>query len=299
MSVTVVGSVALDTVETAFGRNKEGLGGSATYFAFAAAQFSRCHLVGVVGEDFSDKHMALLESSNIDLEGLERVPGKTFRWSGRYHADINERDTLDTQLNVFALFHPKVPQAARDAEYLFLGNIQPALQLEVLEQVPHRFVGMDTMNLWIDTARDELDEVIGKVDALIVNDGEARMLTGQSNVVKAARALRNMGPDIVVIKKGEHGCLLFQGPDKLFAIPALPLESIVDPTGAGDAFAGGFMGYIAAQGRHDFDVLPAAVAYGSVAATFACEAFGPERLATLDSAGLAERYADFKRLTAF
>lgn len=300
MPVTVVGSVALDTVETPSGKNIEGLGGAAVYFSLAAAQLDRVHLVGVVGEDFPERHVQMLKDRNIDLEGLEHAPGRTFRWTGRYHADINERDTLDTQLNVFADFHPKVPETARAADFLFLGNIHPSLQLEVLEQTRHRFAGLDTMNLWIDTTLDGLKAVLRRVDVLIINDSEARMLTETMNLHHAADRIRRLGPGIVVIKKGEHGCLLFgQEANQVFALPAFPIEVVADPTGAGDTFAGGFMGYLAAKGLTDFDTLKRAVVYGSVLASYTCEAFGPERLCEIGPAEIEARYNAFKELTFF
>lgn len=299
MSITVVGSVALDTVETPSGRNEDGLGGAATYFSLAAANFTAVHLVGVVGEDFPKEHVALLASKGINLEGLEKAAGRTFRWAGKYHDDVNERDTLDTQLNVFEHFHPKLPDNARASEFLFLGNIHPALQLEVLEQSRHQFVALDTMNLWIDITRDALKQVLARVDCIILNDSEAKQLTGALNLVHAARAIREMCPRIVVIKKGEHGCLLFGEDGELFGIPALPLEEVVDPTGAGDSFAGGFMGHLATAAAVDFDTLREAVVYGSACASATCEAFGPGALAQLDRAQIEARVAAFRRLTAF
>ena len=290
MSVTVVGSVALDTVETPSGKNIDGLGGAAVYFSLAACQFNPVHLVGVVGEDFPDRHIALLESKSIHLDGLEKAPGKTFRWTGRYHDDVNERDTLDTQLNVFENFHPNLPEAARASEFLFLGNIHPALQLEVLAQATPSFVALDTMNLWIDITLPELKQVLGKVDCLIINDAEAKQLTGALNLPECAQVIRALGPKIVVIKKGEHGCLLFGAEaNQCFALPAFPLDTVVDPTGAGDSFAGGFIGYLAAQGKTDFDTLKQAVVYGSVVASHTCEAFGPDKLAEMDQDAISER----------
>ncbi|HNR34873.1 MAG TPA: PfkB family carbohydrate kinase [Candidatus Hydrogenedentes bacterium] len=298
MSLTVVGSIALDTVDTPWGRNEEGLGGAATYFSLAASHYTRVHLVGVVGEDFPDEHVALLQGKGIDLAGLERASGKTFRWTGRYHHDVNHRDTLDTQLNVFAGFHPKLPETARNAEFLFLGNIHPALQLEVLEQAKAAFVALDTMNLWIHTTRDDLGKVLARVDGLIINDSEVRDLTGEHNVVLGAEAVRALGPRIVVIKKGEHGCLLFHD-DGIFAAPAFPLRDVIDPTGAGDTFAGGFMGHIAQSGNTDPQTLRQAVVHGSVVASYACEAFGPGRLAEMTPSDIAERFNAFRRLVAF
>jgi sugar/nucleoside kinase (ribokinase family) len=300
MSITVVGSVALDTVETPAGVNAEGLGGAAVYFSLAAQHFAKVHLVGVIGADFPEQHVAMLGEKNIDLEGLERAPGKTFRWTGRYHQDVNQRDTLDTQLNVFAHFHPKVPEAARQAPFLFLGNIHPSLQLEVLEQTTHRFVALDTMNLWIEETPDDLREVLKRVDAVVLNDQEARLLTGEVNLRDAAHKIRGMGPHIVAIKKGEHGGMLFlESDDEIFAIPALPLKTVIDPTGAGDSFAGGFMGYLATQEKTDFVTLKRAVVYGSVMASYTCEAFGPDKLIGLDGDLIHHRYLEFKRLMEF
>ncbi|MFP4499692.1 MAG: PfkB family carbohydrate kinase [Candidatus Hydrogenedentota bacterium] len=299
MSITVVGSVGLDTVETHAGKNIEGLGGAATYFALAAANFDSVELVAVVGEDFPDKHVALFESKNIGLEGLERVPGQTFRWAGRYHKDINFRDTLDTQLNVFAEFHPKVPDKAKGADYLFLGNIHPSLQLEVLEQTSPKFVALDTMNLWIDTTLDELKQVLGKVDAIVINDEEARQLTDEANVVHAARGVQAMGPRIVVVKKGEHGAIVFNERKDIFAIPALPLEDVVDPTGAGDSFAGGFMGTLAREGHEDVSAIRHAAVYGTVVASLTCEAFGPARLVEANLTLFNTRLEYLRKLCAF
>lgn len=300
MSVTVVGSVALDTVETPMGKNIDGLGGAATFFSLAACHFTQVHLVGVVGEDFPDRHVRLLREKGIELDGLEQAAGRTFRWTGRYHDDVNERDTLDTQLNVFEQFHPKLPEAARNAEFLFLGNIHPALQLEVLEQAKPAFVGLDTMNLWIDITLDALKEVLKRVDVLIINDSEAKQLTGELNLRRAADHIRTLGPSVVVIKKGEHGCMLFGAEhDQLFSIPALPLETVADPTGAGDTFAGGFMGRLAFENATDFDALKRAVVYGSVLASFTCEAFGPDRLIEVTADEIEARFHAFQALTAF
>lgn len=298
MDVTVVGSIALDTVETPWGRNDEGLGGAATYFALAAANYAPVRLVAVVGEDFPEQHIDLFRNKGIDLEGLERASGKTFRWTGRYHEDINFRDTLDTQLNVFEHFHPKLPEAARKAKYLFLGNIHPSLQLEVLDQSQAEFVALDTMNLWIDITPNELREVLKRVDALIINDSEVQLLTGARNIVLGAEMIRAMGPRMVVIKKGEHGCVAF-GPDEVFCAPAFPLRDVLDPTGAGDTFAGGFIGYIAQQDATDFNTLRQAVIHGSVVASYTCEAFGPDRLAQIGPDDIAKRYAAFQKLAAF
>ena len=299
MSLTVVGSIALDTVETPVGKNVEGLGGSAVYFSLAAQHFSPVHLVGVVGEDFPAAHVELLASKDINTDGLERVPGRTFRWSGRYHADVNFRDTLDTQLNVFESFHPKLPEAARANKFLFLGNIHPALQLEVLGQTRHSFVALDSMNLWIEIALEDLKKVLAKVDCLILNDSEAKLLTDETNLRRAARKIRDLGPATVVIKKGEHGAMLFSEDGKVFSMPALPLEDVVDPTGAGDSFAGGFMGHIAHTGDTSAENLRRAMVYGSACASHTCEAFGPDRLAEIGRGHIDTRVGEFKELIAF
>lgn len=298
MGVTVVGSVALDTVETPSGRNEEGLGGAAVFFSLAASNYTQVHLVGVVGNDFPEEHVGLLESHGVDTDGLEHAEGKTFRWVGRYHDDINMRDTLDTQLNVFETFEPKLHEAAKKAKYLFLANIHPSVQMAVLDQSQADFVAMDTMNLWIHETRDELEKVLARVDALVINDQEVYDLAGVRNLVKGAEIIRNMGPRIVVIKKGEHGCLLFEGP-RVFSAPALPIMNVVDPTGAGDTFAGGFSGYIAQEDSIDFEVLRRAVIHGSVVASFTCEKFGPDRLAEVDRDEIGKRYETFVDLTEF
>ncbi len=298
MSVTVVGSVALDTVETPWGRNDEGLGGAATYFSLAASHYAPVHLVGVVGKDFPQAHIDLILGRDINLDGLETAEGRTFRWSGRYHEDVNERDTLDTQLNVFEQFQPKLTTAAQEGEYLFLANIHPALQLQVLEQAKASFIGLDTMNLWIDTTLDELKQVLRRVDVLIINDLEAKDLTGEKSLVKAARGISAMGPSNVVIKKGEHGCMLFKG-EQVFVTPAFPVENVVDPTGAGDSFAGGFMGFIARKDATDFETLRHAVVYGTVTASYTCEAFGPDPLTRISITDIENRYQQFRKLTTF
>lgn len=296
--LTVVGSVALDTVETPWGNNEEGLGGAAIYFALAAANYARVHLVGVVGDDFPEECVDLLDSKEIDIEGLERASGKTFRWTGRYHENMNIRDTLDTQLNVFEHFHPKLPESARQAKYLFLANIHPSLQLEVLEQTSARFVALDTMNLWINTTLEDLKAVMQQTDAILINDSEVQDLTGETNLVQGARAIAALGPRIVVIKKGEHGCMLFDG-QEFFAVPALPLDTVFDPTGAGDSFGGGFMGHLASQDAVDPATLRQAVVHGSVVASFTCQAFGPTRLSEIGMPEIKQRYEIFKRLVTF
>jgi sugar/nucleoside kinase (ribokinase family) len=299
MSLVVVGSVALDSVETPLGKRDDMLGGSAVYCTLAASHFTSVKLVGVVGEDFPQEAIGLLEGRNIDLSGLETKPGKTFRWSGVYSDDMNERETLDTALNVFEDFDPTIHQDARAAEYLFLGNISPALQLNVLEQMPSpEFIAMDTMNFWIDGARDELIDVLRKVHAVVINDSEARQLSGCPNLLAAARKIQQIGCPTVLIKKGEHGCFQVCRED-CFVAPAYPLEAVVDPTGAGDTFAGGFMGHIARAGSSDPRTLREAVIYGSVMASFVVEHFGVDGLLELTDAKIGQRYDEFRQLVSF
>jgi sugar/nucleoside kinase (ribokinase family) len=299
MSILVVGSVAYDTVETPFGRAEQVLGGSASFFAVAASYFAPVNLVGVVGEDFGDKQLAAFRGRPIDLAGLERTAGKTFHWQGRYSTDLNSRDTIRTDLNVFEFFQPKIPAAYRRSELVFLGNIDPLLQREVLAQVEKpRVVACDTMNYWIKGKLAELRETLAKVDVLLINDQEARELSGEWNLVKAARAIRAMGPQTLVVKKGEHGVLLF-GHESCFAAPALPLETVIDPTGAGDTFAGGFMGYLASVRELNDATLRQAVVMGSTLASFCVEAFSLDRLLTLTRMQIGERYAVFQALTRF
>ena len=298
MSVTVVGSVALDTVDTPSGENIEGLGGAATFFSLAAANYTEVNLVGVVGTDFPEEHIALLKSKGINLDGLEVAEGKTFRWKGHYHDDLNVRDTLETHLNVFETFEPNLPQAAKEAPYLFLGNIHPAIQMSVFEQASPKFVALDTMNLWIDIANDELKAILKKIDCLIINDEEVIQLTGDHNIVRASRKIQAMGPRIVASKKGEHGCLLFHD-DDVFSAPAFPMEEVVDPTGAGDSFAGGFICYIAQQDDTSFDTLKKAVIHGSTVASYLCSKFGPDGLINIGSDEIAQRYQEFSDLSRF
>jgi sugar/nucleoside kinase (ribokinase family) len=299
MSILVVGSVAYDTVETPFGRAQRVLGGSASFFSVAASFFAPVNLVGVVGQDFGEEQLAAFRGRPIDLEGLERMDGKTFHWQGRYSLDLNSRDTICTDLNVFEFFKPKLPASYRTSEVVFLGNIDPVLQREVLEQVEApRLVACDTMNFWIQGKVEELKKTLAKTQILLVNDAEARELSGEWNLVKAARAIRAMGPRIVVVKKGEHGVLMFDE-NGAFAAPAYPLETVFDPTGAGDTFAGGFMGYLAGAGEASQDVLRRAVIMGSTLASFCVEAFSLDRLCTLTRAEIDERYRRFRDLTAF
>ena len=306
MSILVVGSVAYDTVETPFGRAERVLGGSASFFAVAASFFVPVNLVGVVGEDFGEEQLAAFRGRDIDLEGLERVPGKTFHWQGRYSFDLNARETVCTELNAFETFKPKIPARYRRSEHVFLGNIDPVLQRDVLDQVERpRLVACDTMNFWIEGKPDELRKTLSRVDVLLINDAEARQLSGEWNVVKAARAIRAMGPRVLVVKKGEHGVLMFAEGDS-FAAPAYPLEEVFDPTGAGDTFAGGFVGYLAAQtsgtGARDPGegaALRRAVIMGSTLASFCVEAFSLDRLLRLTRAEIDGRFRLFKELMHF
>ncbi len=299
MSILCVGSVALDSVETPFGKADRVLGGSAVYFSAAATVFNPVQLVGVVGDDYPVDELRFLEERGADLSGIEHATGKSFFWAGRYHYDLNTRDTLDTQLGVFAEFEPKIPDSFRDARFVFLGNIDPALQHDVLDQVTAPdVVACDTMNFWIDGAREPLLRLLRRVRILMVNDEEVRQLAGEANLLKAARWVQDQGPEIVVVKKGEHGAILFAD-DWMFYVPGFPLEEVFDPTGAGDSFAGGFMGHLARSG----DVTPAtlrrAMVYGSALGSFACERFSVERLRDLDPDDVASRVEAFRRLTAF
>lgn len=299
MPILVVGSVAYDTVETPFGRAERVLGGSASFFAVAASYFTPVNLVGVVGSDFGEEQLAAFRGRPIDLEGLERMEGKTFHWQGRYSLDLNSRDTICTDLNVFELFEPKIPAGYRTSDVVFLGNIDPVLQRKVLAQVESpRLVACDTMNFWIHGKPAELRETLSRVQVLLVNDQEARDLSGEWNLVKAARAIRGMGPSTLVVKKGEHGVLMFTE-EGSFAAPALPLEVVFDPTGAGDTFAGGFVGYLAGAAQAGDAVLRRAVIMGSTMASFCVEAFGLDRLLGLTRAEIETRYREFERLTRF
>ena len=299
MSILVVGSVALDTVETPFGRADDALGGSATFFSAAASLFGAVQLVGVIGDDYPVDALGFLAERGVDLSGLEQAQGESFRWSGVYSFDLNSRETLETRLGVFADFDPKIPEGFRDAEWVFLGNIDPELQLGVLDQV-HRpkFVACDTMNLWIDIKRDRLLELLKRVDLLLVNDAEARQLSGDSNLSRAARWIMDHGPRYLIIKKGEHGAILFT-PQSVFFAPGYPLEDVFDPTGAGDAFAGGFMGHLAQCGRVDDGDLRRAVIYGSVLGSFAVERFSVERFKDLTSEEIEDRVRAFREMTVF
>jgi sugar/nucleoside kinase (ribokinase family) len=302
MSLTVVGSIAFDAVKTPFGSRERMLGGSAVHFALAASFFDVVHVVGPVGDDFGDAEYEVLRARGIDTEDIERVPGgKTFFWRGEYGWDLNDRETLDTQLNVFADFQPKLSETSKSADVLFLANIQPDLQREVRMQcTAARFAALDSMNLWIETARDSLIETISGVDCLLLNDAELRQLTSEPSIVRAARQVREWGPRAVVVKQGEYGAALLTE-EGFFGLPAFPLENVIDPTGAGDCFAGGFMGYIAAHPDREIDheVLRLAMAYGTAIASFNVEAFGVERVARLASDEIAERVAELRRITQF
>jgi sugar/nucleoside kinase (ribokinase family) len=297
--IAVVGSVAFDTIETPIGRAEEVLGGSATHFAVAASYFAPVHLVAVVGEDFPEAEHDYLASRNIDLSGLEVRPGRTFRWTGRYHEDMNVRDTLELQLNVFADFRPTLSETVRRSPIVFLANIDPRLQESVLEQFADpAVVACDTMNHWIMSAREPLEELLPRVDLLVVNDEEARLLAGEQNVSRAARRILELGPRSVLVKRGEYGAILFS-PDSVFAVPAYPLEEVFDPTGAGDTFAGGVVGYLAATGERSEGGLRRAIVYGSVLASFVVEDFGGQRLRTLTRDEIDRRYRQFVALTEF
>jgi sugar/nucleoside kinase (ribokinase family) len=299
MSILVVGSVAIDTVETPFGSGNNVLGGSATYFSTAASFFTDVNLVAVIGDDFPQEHLDFLAARNIDLRGLKREPGKTFQWKGRYGFDLNEAQTLDTQLNVFQTFRPQIPAEYAASEYLILANIDPELQLEVLEQVANpRVIACDTMNFWISSKPEALKKVISRVDFFIINEGEARQLTGEVNLIKAARAILAMGAKNLIIKRGEYGVLLFSGA-AIFAAPAYPLENVFDPTGAGDTFAGGFMGYLASTGNLSVESVRQAIIFGSVMASFNVENFSLDRLRTLEYSEIDARYKSFKEMTHF
>ncbi|MGH9591740.1 MAG: PfkB family carbohydrate kinase [Bryobacteraceae bacterium] len=305
MSLIVVGSVAYDGVETPHGRVDRMLGGAATYISMAASYFTKVGLVGVVGDDFAQEDTDLLASHGVDLDGLERVPGKTFFWAGKYTPDMNDRETLTTDLNVFANFQPKLPASYKHSPYLLMGNIQPRLQRGVRAQMDRlRLAGGDTMNFWIKDFREELLATIREWDFLLINDSEARMLSGQNNLKKAAAAILDMGPHTLVIKRGEFGAMLFRE-DSYFIVPGYLLDDVFDPTGAGDCFAGGFIGYLAEHGFSlDGDqisrgMLSRAVIYGSVMGSFCCERFGVERFRTLTRAEIDARFEEFRKFTSF
>ena len=299
MSILVVGSVALDSVETPFGSADRVIGGSAVFFSAAASLLSEVGLVGVVGDDYPFEQLAFLSERGVDLSGVERAAGESFYWSGRYSYDLNSRDTLETRLGVFGDFKPRVPEAFRDSQYVFLGNIDPVLQMEVLDQISEpRAVICDTMDYWIEGSREALVELLGRVDILMVNDAEARQLAGDHNLVRAARWIQERGPRFVVIKKGEHGAILF-GPDWMFFVPGFPLEVIFDPTGAGDSFAGGFVGYMASVDSQEPEDLRRAMVYGSAMGSFAVESFSVDRFHSLNEGEILHRIMEFREMTAF
>lgn len=297
----IVGTVAFDAIETPFGKTDKILGGAGTYIALSASRFDiETGIVSVVGDDFPQNYLNLLKDRNVNLDGLEIVKGgKTFFWRGRYHNDMNSRDTLDTQLNVLADFEPKVPEYFKDSDIVMLGNLHPAVQLSVIDQVKNpKLIALDTMNFWMDSELELLKQVIARVDVITINDEEARQLSGEYSLVKAARKIRDMGPDYVVIKKGEHGALLFHGEEMFFA-PALPLEEVFDPTGAGDTFAGGFVGYLTNSKDISFENMKNAVIYGSNLASFCVEKFGTEKMLDLDKDEVDKRLKSFQALTQF
>ncbi|MDT0647372.1 PfkB family carbohydrate kinase [Zunongwangia sp. F260] len=297
----IVGTVAFDAIETPFGKTDKILGGAATYIGLSASHFdTESAIVSIIGDDFPQEYLDLFKKNNINIEGIEKVEGgKTFFWSGRYHNDLNSRDTLETQLNVLADFQPIVPENYKDAEFVMLGNLHPLVQLSVLEQVKNpKLAVLDTMNFWMDNALEDLKKVIAKVDVITINDEEARQLSGEYSLVKAARKIAAMGPEYVVIKKGEHGALLFHK-EEIFFAPALPLEEVFDPTGAGDTFAGGFIGYLAKTKDISFENMKNAIIYGSNLASFCVEKFGTERMQDLTKEEVHSRLEEFRKLTQF
>ena len=300
MSLLVVGSVAFDGIETPHGKVDRTLGGAASYFALAASHFAPVRIVAVVGDDFTGRDRAVFEGRKIDLAGVERAAGKSFFWAGRYSQNMNERTTLTTDLNVFATFDPKLPRSYLDSQYIFLGNIDPTLQRSVLKQIrcKPRLVGLDTMNYWIEGTNAELRETLKHVDILTINDDETRQLTSEHNLLRAAKHIFKMGPSTLIIKRGEHGAIMVHK-NFLFSVPAFPLEQVFDPTGAGDTFAGGFMGYLAGKGRVNEQTLRSAMVYGSVLASFTVERFGVERLAKVTRKEITARARLFSKLTSF
>lgn len=300
MSLLVVGSVAFDAIETPLGKVDRTLGGAASYFALAASHFTPVRVVAIVGDDFKDEHKAVFRGRKIDLTGLERAAGKTFFWSGRYSQNMNERTTLTTELNVFADFSPTLPESYLNSSHVFLGNIAPKLQRSVLKQVRNKpkVVGLDTMNYWIDGANTDLRETLKHVQILTINDDETRQLTGEHNLLHAAKQVFKMGPRILIVKRGEYGALMVH-PNFIFSVPAFPLEEVKDPTGAGDSFAGGFMGYLASAGSLSEQALRRAMVYGSVMGSFTVESFGVERLAKVKLAEIRARARRFSKLTTF
>jgi sugar/nucleoside kinase (ribokinase family) len=299
MGILVVGSVAFDSVKTPFGSREQVLGGSATYFSLAASYFAEVSLIGVVGEDFPEEHARFLRQKGIDLSGLERRPGNTLSWKGEYSFDLNTRTTLDIQLNVFADFSPKLMATHRTKEYLFLGNIDPDLQRSVLEQMKRpKLVACDTMDYWIERKRESLLKTISMVDLLVINDAEARQLANEPNLRRAAQRILTWGPKTLVVKRGDYGVLMF-GADNMFIVPAFPVDEVLDPTGAGDSFAGGLMGYLAAAGARDDAAIRRAVVFGAVMASFNVMDFGPRVLGDLTYPEIESRYREFRKISFF
>ncbi len=302
MSLVTVGTMAFDALETPYGKTDKIIGGSATYVAYSAAYFyTPVKQISIVGGDFPQSEFEDLKDRGVVVEGVEiKRAGKTFFWSGRYHEDMNTRDTLVTELNVLEEFDPKVPESYQDCEYLMLGNLVPAVQMSILDQMQTRpkFIALDTMNFWMDTAMEDLKKVLTKIDCIMINDSEARQLSEEYSLRKAAKVIQEMGPRYVIIKKGEHGALLFSG-DKVFVAPALPLAEVFDPTGAGDTFAGGFMGYVAREGDISFETLKDAIIVGSAMASFTVEKFGTERIKNLSTEEINERIAEFNELSSY
>jgi sugar/nucleoside kinase (ribokinase family) len=300
MTVLVVGSLGLDSLKTPFGQVEDVLGGTVSYFSLAASVYTGVQVVAVVGTDFPDTYRDVLERRDVDLRGLQIMEGRTFRWSGQYKFDMNVAETLDTQLNVFADFHPHLVDDYRTAEYVFLANIHPALQLEVLDQVERpKLVVMDSMNLWISTSKDSLTQVMRRSDIVLLNDGEVRQYAETPNLIAGGRKILDLGPRAVVIKKGEHGALLISRDDGVFVAPAYPQEEVRDPTGAGDSFAGGFIGYLASRNDTSPEAIRRAIVHGSAVASFTVEEFGVARLERLTSGDVLERYSTFRQLTHF
>lgn len=299
MSLLVVGTVALDSVETPFGKVEDALGGTASYFSFAARNFTDVKIVGVVGEDFPEEYLALFHRGNVDTEGLQVLPGKTFRWGGRYDYDLNTAHTLDTQLNVLLDFHPKLPRSYRESDLVFLGNIDPVLQLDVLSQTNPKLCVLDSMNFWIDLKRDDLTRVIEKVDVVLLNEAEVRQYADTHNLLVAARRILELGPKALIIKRGEYGAMMVTREHELFMAPAFPIEGVKDPTGAGDSFAGGFLGYLASTRDFSGAGIRKAMIHGTVIASFTVEDFSINRLLTVTPDQIKKRYNDLKRLTFF
>ena len=296
MTLLVVGSIAYDSIETPTGSVKDALGGSAIHFSAASSLYVQTRIVGVVGEDFNTDDLRFLSARNADTSGIVSENGRTFRWSGRYHENMNNRDSLSTELNVFEHFQPNIPESFKNSEYIFLANIHPKLQLDVLEQVTNpAFVALDTMDFWIEGKRPELEKILSKVDAVILNDSEALQFSGALNYPKAARTISKFGPKIVIIKKGEHGAILYHE-GTFFALPAYILENVTDPTGAGDSFAGGFMGYLAQQNNLKNSTLRSGMANGTCTASFCCEDFGINRLSSVNKKDIDRRLREFREL---